>query len=71
MTTTATLKPARVDLVVRDPVTRLPLQAEGEAKPLDTYWCRRLVDGDVVIAIDQQPVEATSARPGKATLNPV
>ena len=27
----------------------LLLPAEGEGKPIDTYWCRRLVDGDVVI----------------------
>ena len=66
MTTIATLKPARVDLVVRDPTTRLPLPAEGEAKPLDTYWSRRLVDGDVVI-VEQPPIKAA----GKPTLKTV
>lgn len=44
------LKPAHPDLVVRDPVTLQPLPAEGDLKPLDTYWQRRLIDGDVVEA---------------------
>lgn len=57
--TSAMLKPATASLVVRDPVTRLPLAAGGEAKPLDTYWSRRLVDGDVVI-VDQSPIKAAS-----------
>ena len=64
--TSATLKPAAASLVVRDPVTRLPLAAEGEAKPLDTYWSRRLVDGDVVI-VEQPPPPPAS----KPTLKPV
>ena len=64
--TSATLKPATATLVVRDPVTRLPLPAEGEAKPLDTYWSRRLVDGDVVI-VEQPPIKAA----GKPALKTV
>lgn len=72
MTTLATFKPASADLVVRDPITRLPLPAEGEVKPLDTYWSRRLVDGDVVMVLpNQATIEAAPARPGKATLKPV
>jgi len=47
---TATLKPASPNLVVRDPITLQPLPAEGASKVLDTYWCRRLLDGDVVVA---------------------
>lgn len=42
------LKPARPDLVVRDPQTHQPLPADGDLKPLDTYWQRRLIDGDVI-----------------------
>lgn len=34
-------------LMVRDPVTMEALPAEGAAKPLTTYWRRRLKDGDV------------------------
>ena len=28
--------------LVRDPLTRQPLAAKGELKPLNTYWLRRL-----------------------------
>ncbi|WED29869.1 DUF2635 domain-containing protein [Vibrio sp. DW001] len=34
-------------LLVRDPDTRTPLKAEGEEKPRDTYWLRRIKDGSV------------------------
>lgn len=44
------LKPAEADLVVRDPVTRDALPAEGKAVVLDSYWRRRMRDGDVVEA---------------------
>lgn len=70
MTTLATLAPAHDDLVVRDPITRLPLPAEGEAKPLDTYWCRRLADGDVVMVTGPAPASAAPHSPGKAALMP-
>lgn len=60
MTTTLTLKPAAIGLVVRDPVTRLPLAADGEDKPIDTYWCRRLAAGDVVAVTNQLPAQATT-----------
>jgi hypothetical protein len=55
---TATLKPAP-GLVVRDPTTRQPLAEQGEPKPLDTYWCRRLFDGDV----HQVPEPAVATKP--------
>ena len=46
---TAYLKP--VDgIQVRDPRTALHLAVEGEDKPLNTYWRRRLKDGDVILA---------------------
>ena len=35
-------------VMVRDPETREPLKAEGEMKPRDTYWLRRIKDGDVI-----------------------
>jgi hypothetical protein len=34
-------------LIVRDPVTKIPLAADGETKPRNSYWLRRLADGDV------------------------
>ena len=45
---TMRIKPSRKDVVVRDPETRRPLAAKGEEKPKNTYWLRRLRDGDVV-----------------------
>lgn len=59
----ATLKPAAEHLVVRDPVTRAPLAADGERKPLDTYWCRRLADGDVVALPDVAGVQPAPKQP--------
>jgi len=35
-------------LTVRDPLTKEALAVEGEAKPRDSYWLRRLDDGDVI-----------------------
>lgn len=40
------IKPA-MGLIVRDPISAVPLRAEGEHKPLDAYWARRLADGSV------------------------
>ncbi len=36
-------------LIVRDPLTGKPLVAEGEEKPRNSYWLRRLRDKDVVL----------------------
>ena len=40
-------------LLVRDPVSKTPLVAEGEMKPMSgssgTYWKRRIMDGSVVV----------------------
>lgn len=43
------LKPADGRLV-RDPVTGKHLASTGEDKPRNSYWLRRLKDGDVVEA---------------------
>lgn len=45
---TVWLKPADKDLIVRDPVTLAPLPEDGAEKVLDTYWRRRIKDGDVI-----------------------
>lgn len=49
-------------LVVRDPATRQPLPPEGDWKPRDTYWERRLNDGDV-----KEVEPPAAARPAKKT----
>lgn len=59
MPETAILRPAHADLVVRDPDTRKPLAADGEPKPLTTYWHRRIAEGDVVVV--SAPVGAPAA----------
>lgn len=37
-------------LKVRDPQTGKPLEKEGEEKEMNSYWQRRINDGDVTIA---------------------
>lgn len=41
-------------LTVRDPETYKPLAKDGEVKPRNAFWLRRLKDGDVVL-VDEQP----------------
>lgn len=53
------IKPARPDLRVRKPVNG-HLGADGEEVNAESYWLRRLADGDVVLV---PPVEA--AKPAK------
>lgn len=60
--TTVTLRPA-AGLVVRDPITRQPLDSAGEAKALDTYWSRRLIDGDVQLVPDSATATRAATQP--------
>ncbi len=53
MSETMLVKPNGVQ--VRDPLTKTPLPPEGAEVPKDTYWLRRLQDGDVS---DVKPVTA-------------
>ena len=42
------IKPAR-GLKVRDPISKLPIPEAGvDVSETDTFWARRLADGDVV-----------------------
>jgi len=54
------VKPKVEGGIVRDPLTLRQLKPEGEWKPFNTYWARRLKMGDVV---DAQPAKA--AKPAK------
>jgi hypothetical protein len=58
------LKPARPGLLVKDPVTRVPLSEAGEEKPKIAYWFRRLRDGTVV-EVKEQARPAAAARSSK------
>ena len=53
----AWLKPKK-DTKVRDPRTGEHLPAKGAMKPLNTYWRRRLRDGDV------EQTEVATKKPG-------
>jgi len=64
--TIITIKPALgadgQPLVVRDPVTMIPLKAEGEPKERSSHWIRRLKAGDVV----EVSAAKTAAKPASA-----
>lgn len=47
--------------VVRDPHSMRALNAEGEEKPRNQYWLRRLRDGDVVLC-DEAAATDTPAK---------
>lgn len=51
----------RTGMLVIDPVTFQTLPAHGEDKELDSFWLRRLQDGDVVEAKEEQQPAAASA----------
>ncbi|WP_023604307.1 DUF2635 domain-containing protein [Aliivibrio logei] len=54
------IKPTNKDVLVRDPITRVPLNVKGEVKPRNSYWLRRIQDGSVVIVTDKEKTGATS-----------
>ena len=53
---TVILKPAP-SLQVRDPETLETLAEAGEEKELNTYWRRRIADGDVISENTPSPLE--------------
>jgi hypothetical protein len=51
------VKPTNPNAVIRDPHTRLPLPAAGGDVPENSFWIRRLRDGDVVrVDVPTKPV---------------
>lgn len=57
------IKPGRPGLKVRYPEMDRHLKAEGETVTLDSWWRRRLADGDVVPAqTNPQPAERPKKR---------
>jgi hypothetical protein len=70
--TNAFLKPARdaagAPLLVRDPVTMIPLAADGEWKMLAPYWIRRLRDSEVIIVLDEPVASAPPIEPAAEIL---
>lgn len=69
------IRPATPGAVVRDPVSFRQLRDEGEEKPRNVYWQRRLDAGDVVIVPEAAPTQASnpgtrSPRAGKTGERP-
>jgi hypothetical protein len=60
MTKQVFVKPAE-GRAVRDPVTYRLLKDEGETKPLDQYWQRRIRDADVEVSDPPAPEEPPAA----------
>lgn len=54
------IKPAE-GKAIRDPLTMQWLSRDGEEKPRNSYWLRRLADGDVVGVADDDTGDATGA----------
>lgn len=49
--TTLKIKPT-AGMIARDPQTLQVLAEQGEEKPRNSYWLKRLKDGDVIIVTD-------------------
>ena len=49
------VKPANPVAVIRDPHTMQVLPPEGAEVPDNVYWHRRLIAGEVVRVLDEQP----------------
>lgn len=60
------VKPARAGLVMFDPTSRRRLPDEGMLVPRDTYWRRRLANGDAVLAPQPKPERAPRAEAKEA-----
>lgn len=60
------VKPAIQGAIIRDPITRQPLPAEGRDVPDNSFWRRRLADGEVVLVkpAGNEPVSSLTTRKG-------
>jgi hypothetical protein len=58
--TSFVLRPTAARIVL-DPQTLRPLASEGERKPRDAYWLRRLAEGSVEVVCE--PAEASASKP--------
>jgi hypothetical protein len=54
-----TVRPVEPETIVRDPVTKKPLAAEGEAKEIGQYWLRRIIEKSVEVIPEPTTVELT------------
>lgn len=56
------VKPAREGLVMFDPASRRRLPDEGMLVPYNTYWRRRLANGDAVLVPQPESKRAPQPR---------
>lgn len=56
------VKPARAGDLIRDPVSKQPLAPEGEAKPRNSTWVRRLLRREVVETTAEEIAAALAAK---------
>jgi hypothetical protein len=61
------VKPAREGLVMFDPTSRRRLPDEGMLVPHETYWRRRIANGDAVLVPQESPAPAPRAAKAKWT----
>ena len=61
---TVKIKPKQ-GLIVRDPITRTPLKNEGEEKPRNVYWLRRLKEGSALLVKSETTDAAKAAQSTK------
>ncbi len=48
--------------ILRDPLTKAALKPTGEWKPANSFWLRRIADGDVVDATKEQTAAQAAAK---------
>lgn len=59
------LKPAKAGDSVFDDETLAPLAQDGEDKPVNSYWLRRVRDGDVIICEEtEKPAHSAAKKAG-------
>jgi hypothetical protein len=58
------VKPAP-GVLVRDPVSLLPLPPEGKEVPETTYWTRRLAEGSITVIQTDQISDSAAPKKGK------
>jgi len=57
----------KTDFVVRDPITKRALPSTGAEVPANSYWQRRLRDGDVALGSVPAAEPAVPAKPAAPT----
>lgn len=58
-----TIKP-KAGVTVKDPETLESLKTSGESKPRNTYWLRRVSDGDCTV-VDTSTKQTTTKKDAK------